>query len=74
MVTAMEIKKGIVGIETEAFGSDPSQIDKVYQFQYRVVELDAVIPSHTDTLLPNSEYPQELQPRLRDRAAKHKTR
>lgn len=67
MVT--EIRKGIYGIETEAFGADPSQIDRVYQFRYRVVGLDDVIPSHNDNLTPNSDYPAELQPRLRDRAA-----
>ena len=69
MVTATEIRKGIAGIETEAFGADPSQIDKVYQFRYRVVDLDDVIPSHNDNLTPNSKYLAELQPRLRDRAA-----
>jgi hypothetical protein len=40
-----------------------------YEFQYKVVDLDSLIPSHTDTLLPNSNYPKELQPRLRDRSA-----
>jgi len=67
MVTAT--KKGVYGIETESFGSDPSQIDKVYQFKYRVVDLDDVIPSHNDNLSVNTSYPAELQPRLRDRAA-----
>ena len=68
MVVA-ERTRTLVGIETEAFGADPSQIDKVYQFRYRVVDLDDVIPSHTDALTPNPDYPQELQPRLRNRAA-----
>lgn len=69
MVTATETRKGIYGMETEAFGSDPSQIDKVYQFRYRVVGLDDVIPSHNDNLMPNPDYLTELQPRIRDRAA-----
>lgn len=69
MVTATKTRKGIYGMETEAFGSDPSQIDKIYQFQYRVIGLDDVIPSHNDNLLPNPDYLTELQPRLRDRAA-----
>lgn len=69
MTTKEKTRKGLIGIETEAFGADPSQIDNVYQFRYRVVSLDDVIPSHTDTLLLNPNYPAELQPRLRDRAA-----
>jgi hypothetical protein len=40
-----------------------------YEFQYEVVDLDALIPSNTDTLQPNPLYPQELQPRDRDRSA-----
>ncbi|GAH58576.1 unnamed protein product, partial [marine sediment metagenome] len=68
MVVA-ERTRTLAGIETEAFGADPSQIDKVYQFRYRVVDIDDVIPSHTDTLTPNPKYPAELQPRLRGRAA-----
>jgi hypothetical protein len=40
-----------------------------YEFKYKVVPLDSLIPSHTDTLQPNPDYPQDLQPRLRDRSA-----
>ncbi len=69
MVTAVEAEKGIYGIDTEAFDADPSQIDKVYEFRYRVVDLNDVIPSHNDNLTPHTDYPAELQPRLRDRAA-----
>ena len=69
MVTETETKKGIYGIDTEAFGADPSQIDKVYEFRYRVVDLNDVIPSHNDNLTPHSDYPAELQPRIRDRSA-----
>ncbi len=68
MVVA-ERNRTLVGIETKAFGANPAEMDKTYQFQYRVLNLDDVIASHTDTLQPNPDYLQELQPRLRDRAA-----
>lgn len=61
--------RDLMGDETEAFGADPSELDKTYKFRYRVLELDDVVASHTDTLAINPNYPQELQPRLRDRAA-----
>jgi hypothetical protein len=67
MVT--KTRGSLIGIETEAFGADPSKVDSTYLFRYRVVNLDDVISSHTDTLTPNPAYPQELQPRLRDRSA-----
>jgi hypothetical protein len=40
-----------------------------YEFRYKVVDLDSLIPSHTDLFNPNPAYPKELQPRLRDRAS-----
>ena len=40
-----------------------------YQFEYKVVDLDELITSHSDALEENPNYPQELQPRERDRAA-----
>jgi hypothetical protein len=46
--------------------SDPSQ---VYEFRYRVVPLDELVTSHTPRFTENPAYPQELQPRIRDRAA-----
>jgi hypothetical protein len=49
-----------------AFGSDPSRI---YEFRYRVVELDELIASNTDQGGVNPAYDQTLQPRQRDRAA-----
>jgi hypothetical protein len=49
-----------------AFGSDPSRI---YEFRYRVVELDELIASNTDQGSINPAYDQNLQPRQRDRAA-----
>jgi hypothetical protein len=59
----------ILGNKTTATSStyeNPTE----YEFQYKVVDLDSLIPSHTDALLPNSKYyPKELQPRARDRSA-----
>ena len=55
-----------IGNTTTATGPDPS---RVYEFRYRVLPLDLVEPSHSDTLDPNPRSPKELQPRLRDRAA-----
>lgn len=40
-----------------------------YEFRYKVVDLDSLIPSHTDLFNPNPAYPKELQPRLRDRTS-----
>lgn len=41
-----------------------------YDFEYRVVELEDLVTSHDPfTFVPQPNYPQELQPRLRDRAA-----
>ena len=51
--------------ETFAFGPDPS---KVYRFRFRVVDLDDLVPSQTDTLARNPAYTAGKQPRLRDRA------
>lgn len=66
MLTA---SKEIIGDTTEAFGANPSDLDKIYKFKYKVIDIRDVIPSHTDTLKPNPDYPKELQPRVRDRAA-----
>lgn len=41
-----------------------------YEFQFKIVDASKLIVSHNPfTFVPNTEYPQELQPRLRDRAA-----
>lgn len=58
----------LTGHTSEAFGADPS-IDKTYRFRYRVMDIDDLIPSHTDALAVNPKYPRELQPRIRERAA-----
>lgn len=62
-------KTEVFGDRTEAYGADPSDATKTYEFRYKVVELGDLIASHTDTLEPTPDYPRELQPRLRDRAA-----
>lgn len=41
---------------------------KQYTFTYEVQPLDQLVTSHTDALAPNPRFPQDLQPRLRDRA------
>lgn len=51
---------------TQAVGVDGNT---TYDFEFRVVDLDTLTPSHTDTLEANPIFPQELQPRLRERAA-----
>lgn len=53
-------------IVTVATGPDPTV---EYRFAIRVVDLDTLILSHTDAMGPNPDYPAELQPRIRDRAA-----
>jgi hypothetical protein len=60
--------KELVGMETKAFGADPSNPHR-YEFRYKVIELRDVITSHLENLEPNPAYPKELQPRIRDRAA-----
>jgi hypothetical protein len=54
------------GKETTAFGNDPNQ---TYSFRFRIVDLDSLIMSQTETYGQTPEYPQELQPRIRERAA-----
>ncbi len=53
-------------ITTTATGPDPTV---EYRFAIRVVDLFSLIPSHTDAMAPNPDYPAELQPRIRDRAS-----
>ena len=57
---------GVVGKNVTAYGPDPNV---VYQFRYRVMPLDDVIPSQTDSLAVNPVYDADLQPRIRNRAA-----
>ena len=60
------IQEGVVGAGTAAHGADPTTS---YQFRYRVVELESLIPSHKLGGDKNPKYPSSLQPRQRDRAA-----
>ncbi|MBR1437868.1 MAG: hypothetical protein IJ587_04960 [Synergistaceae bacterium] len=39
--------------------------------RYRIVDADSLITSTNDTGAPNADYPQELQPRQRNREASH---
>jgi hypothetical protein len=61
-------KNVLFGDRTEAFGADHSKAI-TYDFRYKVVDIDNLIPSHTDRLTPNPRYLPELQPRLRGRSA-----
>ena len=55
------------GITTTALGMDGLTR---YEFEFKVVSLDKLIVSHDPfTFAPNPNYPEELQPRLRGRAA-----
>ncbi len=55
------------GITTTALGMDGITH---YEFEFKLVSLDKLIISHDPfTFTPNPEYPKELQPRLRGRAA-----
>jgi hypothetical protein len=51
---------------TRAFGTDPN---RVYEFRFRVVSLDSLITSNTDSGAVNPDYDPTLQPRQRDRSA-----
>jgi hypothetical protein len=68
MIMVAERPKVLLGDKTEAYGADPSN-PKHYEFRYKVIELADIVSSHDDNLMPNPNYPKELQPRLRDRAA-----
>jgi hypothetical protein len=54
------------GYRTTATGPDPA---KKYEFVIALVDLDEIKPSHLDNFAPNPDYPPELQPRIRERAA-----
>jgi len=57
-----------VGRETHAYSA--RRPDQTYQFRYRLVSLDALIPSQRpETLEENPDYPRDLQPRDRSRLA-----
>ncbi len=55
------------GLHTEALGMDGLTR---YEFDFRLVSLVDLVVSHDPfTFEPNPDYPQDLQPRLRERAA-----
>lgn len=51
---------------SQAFGTDPN---RVYAFRHRLISLDALITSNTDTGAVNPAYDPTLQPRMRERLA-----
>ena len=57
--------KGGAGRVTEAVTERGESV----AVQYRLAEVGELVTSHTDDLTPNPEFPQELQPRDRARAA-----
>ena len=59
-------RRAAVGRNTTALSiADPRNS---YTFKFRVIDLGSLITSHLDNLETNPDVPQELQPRLRDRA------
>lgn len=58
---------GPTGHETMAIGT--TDATRQYPLRWRAVELDDLTASHTNALAPNPDFPQELQPRDRGRAA-----
>jgi hypothetical protein len=58
--------KQIIGKDTEAVDSETGS---KYKFKYKVVDINDLIPSHTDLLEVNPNYTSELQPRIRGRQA-----
>src|SRR6266545_3491176 len=60
-----QIEPRTVGRESQAVTERGSEINT----RYAVVDLDSLITSHDSALRPNPDFPPELQPRERDRAA-----
>lgn len=67
-MTTLTRAKTVYGNIAYAMGTDPTN-QATYEFRYKVIPLSDLIASHDDNMQPNPEYPAELQPRLRDRAA-----
>jgi disulfide oxidoreductase YuzD len=59
------VKRENVGEETKVYDNDNNE----YKAIYAVVDVNNLIASHDTNLNKNSNYPQELQPRERERAA-----
>jgi hypothetical protein len=62
VATQRPISQGKAG---QAYDSDGN----AYEFTYTLAELDDLVPSNLDDFSPNPNYPKELQPRDRTRAA-----
>ncbi len=69
-VEARAAKKSTAAIATnKTFALGINGVTR-YEFEYRIVDLKDLIVSHDPlTFVPNPGYPQELQPRLRERSA-----
>ncbi|MDD4961009.1 MAG: JAB domain-containing protein, partial [Candidatus Marinimicrobia bacterium] len=67
-VEARAAKKG-AAVSNKTFALGINGVTK-YNFEYRIVRLNDLVVSHDPfTFVPNPTYPQELQPRLRERSA-----
>ena len=55
----------VKGVKAKAFLHDNSSVDT----QYAVLEVENIKTSHSDNLAKDESYPQEIQPRQRDRDA-----
>ncbi|MEW6096940.1 MAG: hypothetical protein AB1567_10540, partial [bacterium] len=62
---SLKVSPQNIGKTTQAFDNK----NNVYNMQYEVIEAKNIIPSHTETFTVNPKYPQELQPRERERKA-----
>lgn len=57
-----DVAEPTIGRTVTAVGPDQKA---TYEFRYRVVDLDELIPSHTDALGENPAFPAQFQPRQR---------
>lgn len=56
-------------VSNQTFAQGTTNITR-YEFKFKIVDADKLVVSHDPfTFAPNPAYPQELQPRLRERAA-----
>ena len=56
-------------VSNRTFAQGTTNVSR-YEFDFKIVDADKLIVSHDPfTFVPNPSYPQELQPRLRERAA-----
>ncbi len=56
----------MIGNKVTASGPDPRD---TFEFRYKIVDLDDLIPSHLANLAPHPNFPADLQPRQRSREA-----